>query len=168
MYWCSQNIWYRFVSLWHQHFLKSQDLETGKDRIVQSELSIAHYISNGIFLKIKWNFKNSYFIPWQHHINEISWYQLSCSFLCFMCCLNTWMYLKLYPHELTWISIYAFYEALLGSKLDLHSLQMYYKNMASKLILYIYELHYESFSITREDLSYSITNNMLHYSMALK
>ena len=29
------------------------------------------------------------------------------------------MYLKLYPHELTWISIYAFYEALLGSKLDL-------------------------------------------------
>lgn len=91
-------------------------------------------------MKIKWNFKNSYFIPWQHHINEISWYQLSCSFLCFMCCLNTWMYLKLYPHELTWISIYAFYEALLGSKLDLHSFQIFYKNMSSKLILFLYTL----------------------------
>ena len=81
-----------------------------------------------------------FYIPWQHHINEISWYQLSCSFLCFMCCLNTWMYLKLYPHELTWISIYAFYETLLGSKLDLHSLQIYYNSMSSKLILFIYKL----------------------------
>ena len=78
------------------------------------------------------------------------------------------MYLKLYPHELTWISIYAFYEALLGSKLDLHSLQIYYNYMSSKLILFIYKLTTNFFNITVENLPYTITDNIFIFQYGIE